>query len=251
MSGLFSTEGKFYGALSLAADLVIVNVMMLVAMLPVVTGGAALRAATVVITQLLNNEAGTPVRTFLREFTRKWKASTVWWFITTALMLFAVYEFYVIFRADVGNTTRLLLCASVLSGVCVLRPLSVWFYPIAHMGGVRSTLTHSVQLAFAPAAAHNCGGSFHIVTIVDVCGSGFSTGGCCGVLCAHWCGIYAVSGAACAGRERGRGQPLANRLSTQYLPNVCYPAHAMCTRYVKSWRRCKLMGDCRSFISGG
>ena len=84
MSGLFSTEGKFYGALSLAADLVIVNVMMLVAMLPVVTGGAALRAATVVITQLLNNEAGTPVRTFLREFTRKWKASTVWWFITTA-----------------------------------------------------------------------------------------------------------------------------------------------------------------------
>ena len=48
--------------------------MMLVAMLPVVTGGAALRAATVVITQLLNNEAGTPVRTFLREFTRKWKA---------------------------------------------------------------------------------------------------------------------------------------------------------------------------------
>ena len=53
MPGLFSTEGKFYGALSLAADLVIVNVMMLVAMLPVVTGGAALRAATVVITQLL------------------------------------------------------------------------------------------------------------------------------------------------------------------------------------------------------
>ena len=149
MSGLFSTEGKFYGALSLAADLVIVNVMMLVAMLPVVTGGAALRAATVVITQLLNNEAGTPVRTFLREFTRKWKASTVWWFITTALMLFAVYEFYVIFRADVGNTTRLLLCASVLSGVCVLAAVSVWFYPIAHMGGVRSTLTHSVQLAFA------------------------------------------------------------------------------------------------------
>ena len=145
MSGLFSTEGKFYGALSLAADLVIVNVMMLVAMLPVVTGGAALRAATVVITELLNNEAGTPVRTFLREFTRKWKASTVWWFITTALMLFAVYEFYVIFRADVGNTTRLLLCA----GVCVLAAVSVWFYPIAHMGGVRSTLTHSVQLAFA------------------------------------------------------------------------------------------------------
>ena len=139
MPGLFSTEGKFYGALSLAADLVIVNVMMLVAMLPVVTGGAALRAATVVITQLLNNEAGTPVRTFLREFTRKWKASTVWWFITTALMLFAVYEFYVIFRADVGNTTRLLLCASVLSGVCVLAAVSVWFYPLAHMGGVRST----------------------------------------------------------------------------------------------------------------
>ena len=149
MPGLFSTEGKFYGALSLAADLVIVNVMMLVAMLPVVTGGAALRAATVVITQLLNNEAGTPVRTFLREFTRKWKASTVWWFITTALMLFAVYEFYVIFRADVGNTTRLLLCASVLSGVCVLAAVGVWFYPLAHMGGVRSTLTHSVQLAFA------------------------------------------------------------------------------------------------------
>ena len=120
MPGLFSTEGKFYGALSLAADLVIVNVMMLVAMLPVVTGGAALRAATVVITQLLNNEAGTPVRTFLREFTRKWKVSTVWWFITTALMLF-----------------------------CVLASVSVWFYPLAHMGGVRSTLTHSVQLAFA------------------------------------------------------------------------------------------------------
>ena len=148
MPGLFSTEGKFYGALSLAADLVIVNVMMLVAMLPVVTGGAAVRAATVVIIQLLNNEAGTPVRTFLREFTRKWKTSTVWWLITTALMLFAVYEFYVIFRADVGDITRLLLCASVLSGICVLAAVSVWFYPLAHMGGVRSTLRYSVQLAF-------------------------------------------------------------------------------------------------------
>ena len=240
MPGLFSTEGKFYGALSLAGDLVIVNVMMLVAMLPVVTGGAALRAATVVITQLLNNEAGTPVRTFLREFTRKWKASTVWWFITTALMLFAVYEFYVIFRADVGNTTRLLLCGRER----VVLPDSSHGWGSFNADAFRAA-------RIRPAAAHNCGGSFHIVTIVGVCGSGFSTGGCCGVLCAHWCGIYAVSGAACAGRERGRGQPLANRLSTQCLPKVCYPAHVMCKRYVKSWRRCKLMGDCRSFISGG
>jgi len=46
MPGLFSTEGKFYGALSLAADLVIVNVMMLVAMLPVVTGVALDDAVT-------------------------------------------------------------------------------------------------------------------------------------------------------------------------------------------------------------
>ena len=152
MSRFFSTDSKFYAAMSLATDLVIINLLLLATSLPFVTVGASLRAATVVIRQLLNDEGSTPVRTYLREFRIHWRAPTLWWLISAGLWGLAIYEFYVFNMAagaGLGGASRVALYASVMSGLGIITAISVWFYPLARGEGFMPTLKTAVLEMFS------------------------------------------------------------------------------------------------------
>ena len=119
MDRFFSTDTKFYAAWSLLADLVIINLLMIVASIPIVTAGAATRAGVVVARDMVREEGSRPVRRFLRTLLDNWRTPTLWWLFTLVLAGAIGYEFYVISRADLG-TVGLIFAAGVTSGALIL-----------------------------------------------------------------------------------------------------------------------------------
>ena len=67
MKGLPS-DSRFYQALGMAIDLVVLNLAMVVTGLPVVTGGAALVAGLLVCLRMVRGDAVRPIRDFLAAF---------------------------------------------------------------------------------------------------------------------------------------------------------------------------------------
>ncbi|MDR7330159.1 DUF624 domain-containing protein [Corynebacterium guangdongense] len=153
MSRIFGIDTPFYRALALFADLVLVNLAMVVGALPLLTFGPAQRAAAGVTRGLVRGEGSRPVRSFLGLLPRGWAAATVWWLVSLGCGLLALYELIVIGRA-VDGVTSVVLSALVLMGMGLVGGISVWFYPLldARPAGVAPTLTaaalHSVRYPF-------------------------------------------------------------------------------------------------------
>ena len=150
MSRIFGIDTPFYRALALFADIVLVNLAMVIGVLPVLTFGPAQRAAAGVTGGLARGEGSRPVRTFLGLLPRGWVASTAWWLVSLGCALLALYELIVIGRAVDGPTAGV-LSALVLMGMVLVGGISVWFYPLldASSAGLAQVLTaaalHSVR----------------------------------------------------------------------------------------------------------
>ena len=72
-------------AITLMADIVILNMFLVVACLPVVTAGAAVRAASVVVRDIAAGVGSGYSMQFLRELTQRWKPVTLYWLLLIAL----------------------------------------------------------------------------------------------------------------------------------------------------------------------
>lgn len=79
MPRLIRLDSPFYRAWSSAADLVVVNILTLLACLPVLTAGAALTACARVTMEMAREEDSYTVRTWWRSFRGNLAQSLVWW----------------------------------------------------------------------------------------------------------------------------------------------------------------------------
>lgn len=120
-------ESNFYHAVSLAADIVIVNILMVVTSLPIVTIGPSLRAGSVVITQLIAEEGSSPARTYFSELKKHWVPSTIWGLVVVALLLLARYEVSVIDHVGLGAVGTALK-VGLVSGIIIIAGISLWFF---------------------------------------------------------------------------------------------------------------------------
>lgn len=146
MDRFFSTDTKFYAVWSLLADLVIINLLMILASIPVVTAGAATRAGVVVARDMVRDEGSTPVRRFLRALLDNWRTPTLWWLLTLVFSGAIGYEFYVISRAGLGNV-GLIFAAGVTSGSLVLLGITAWVYPLCALSDEHTPLRRTLATA--------------------------------------------------------------------------------------------------------
>lgn len=122
-------DSKVMQALALAADVVLVNVLLILTSLPVVTAGAALAASHATLLELINDEGSGVVRTYLRHFRASWKAATLGWFIVLVAGLLLAWEFWALGRMD--GWGALAAQTGVIVGVLLLAIWAVWFFPLA------------------------------------------------------------------------------------------------------------------------
>ncbi len=117
-----------YQSLALAADIVVVNVLMVLTSLPIVTMGASLRAGNYVIGQLVNDEGSHPARTFFRQFRRHWRTSTIWWLIVLVLGLLGIFEWNILSADLIGEAASFGFRAGLVSGGLILGGISAWLF---------------------------------------------------------------------------------------------------------------------------
>lgn len=122
-------DSKVMQALALAADVVLVNVLLILTSLPVVTAGAVLAASHATLLELINDEGSGVVRTYLRHFRASWKAATLGWFIVLGAGLLLAWEFWALGRMD--GWGALAAQTGVIVGVLLLAIWAVWFFPLA------------------------------------------------------------------------------------------------------------------------
>lgn len=79
MPGFLRPDSAFYRAWSAAADLVVVNLLTLLACLPIITAGAALTACARVVMEMVREEDTYTVRTWWRSFRTNLVQSLAWW----------------------------------------------------------------------------------------------------------------------------------------------------------------------------
>ena len=127
MNRILGPESKFYAVLSLFADLVILNVLLVITCFPVLTGGMSLRTAHEVAGQMVREEGSRRGALFIRGLLTRPGINTAWWIICLAVAGLAAYEFAIIAQADIGRM-GLVLRAALISGLIVLGCISVWFF---------------------------------------------------------------------------------------------------------------------------
>lgn len=120
---------RFFSAWTLAADLVLVNLALVLVGLPVVSFGAGLAACFVVCLQLVSGTGAQPLRTFFTAFARGLVPATLAWLASAGLGALLFWEWSVtgqLVSATVGLVVRsvLLVVGVLLAGT------SVWFWPL-------------------------------------------------------------------------------------------------------------------------
>lgn len=149
MARFLSPDSKFYSALSLAADLVIINVLFVVSCFPVFTVGLSARTAHQVIGQMVREEGSRPARTFIRNLLSRPVPAFAWGIIALALVALGLYELVVFNRAGLSTGLRIALTASLLSGLLLFTGITQWFF---HLEG-RAAEVHTAEVhAAAPQA---------------------------------------------------------------------------------------------------
>ena len=150
MNRFLGPESKFYAVLSLFADLVIVNVLLVITCFPVFTGGMSLRTAHEVTGRMVREEGSRRGSMFVRRLLTRPGINTAWWLICLAVLGLAAYEFAIIAQADLG-AVGIALRATLISGLVLLACISVWFF---HLDAPYSSFRQRSTAAITHAVAH-------------------------------------------------------------------------------------------------
>lgn len=100
MSGIFSAEGKLAGFLNRVGDLIALNLLALVCMIPVVTAGAAVTSLYEVTLKMVKNEEGPVASSYWKAFRSNFKKSTLIWLIGGGLTAFLAADIWLLGRVD-------------------------------------------------------------------------------------------------------------------------------------------------------
>ena len=134
-------------AFTLMADIVILNMLLVVSCLPVVTGGAALRSANVVAGEMVQGRGSRYAMLYLRSLTERWKAATVFWVLLLVAAVALVYQQFVVFQAGVDGFALTVIQALAVAGAFIIAGVTVWFYAFASMGTTEDAERGFVELA--------------------------------------------------------------------------------------------------------
>ena len=88
MGRLFSLDSPLFSFLSKVADLIILNILVMICCIPIVTVGASLTALHYVVLKMVRNEDSYIVRSYFKPFKQNFRQATVIWLIM--LLIFAV-----------------------------------------------------------------------------------------------------------------------------------------------------------------
>lgn len=161
MTSILNLDGKLYRSFSLAADLVILNLLVVLSSLPVVTAGMALCAAYKVVFQMVHCQAPMVGQEFIKSIREQLIVPTVGWFIAVGATILTAVNFRVLNLYEHHSAHMLsgfsegmftVFRGLMLGALLVIYSVSMWFFPIA---GLRTgTALEVIRDSFIHAFRH-------------------------------------------------------------------------------------------------
>lgn len=110
MGNLFRYDNKFFEVLGKITDIVILNLLCIIACLPIITIGASITATYSVAMQMVKGKEPYVVKEFIKRFKENFKTSTIAWTIMLIIGGVLLFDFYIsrlVLNESISNVLQL------------------------------------------------------------------------------------------------------------------------------------------------
>ncbi len=128
MGRIFSMDSPLFSFLNKVADLILLNLLVMVCCIPVFTVGAAFTALNYVCLKMVRNEEGYITRSFFKSFKQNFKQATIIWLIILLVAGVLVGDVFIILYSNVSFPTWMktaLLAVGLIGLVAVMHVFPV------------------------------------------------------------------------------------------------------------------------------
>ena len=174
MGKFFDMDSPIMRFLNRVADLLILNILVMICCIPIITVGAAVTAMHYVLLKIVRDEEGYLLKGFFKSFIRNFKQATLAWLLM--LVVIAVYLGDVlIFKYSGVEFPKALVIAVIAVGIIALM-ISVYVFPlIARFDNTtKNTVKNAAILAFANLPRTLAMVFFYVAPFIAVCLSAYS-----------------------------------------------------------------------------
>ncbi|MCM1047025.1 MAG: YesL family protein [Clostridiales bacterium] len=148
MSRFLDLDSPFMRALSRMADLMILNLLVLVLCIPVITAGAAFTAMHFVLLKIVRGEEGYLVRGFFKSFKQNFRQATILWLMILGVVALLVLDLVILGSAamDMPRIYTILILAIAL----LLLIVGVYIFPVLARfdNSIKNTLRNAFLISF-------------------------------------------------------------------------------------------------------
>lgn len=175
MGRFFDLESPLMRVLNRVADLMILNLLMIVCCIPVITTGAAVTAMHYVILKMVRGEEGYLVRGFFKSFKENFKQATLIWLIM--LVIIAVYIGDTVIFLFSGMTFPKLLVIAVIAVGIILALIAMYIFPLLARfeNTIRNTIKNAALIAIGNLPKTILMAVFYVLPLVIVYFSAYAT----------------------------------------------------------------------------
>ena len=147
MGRFFDMDSPVMRALNRVADLMILNLLMIVCCIPVITVGAAFTAMHYVILKMIRGEEGYLIRGFFKSFTANFKQATLIWLLM--LLVIVVYVGDAVIFSFSGIVFPKAMVIAVIAVGVILFLISMYIFPLLARfeNTIRSTIKNAALIA--------------------------------------------------------------------------------------------------------
>lgn len=128
MGQLFNLDSPLMRGMSKVADLMILNLLVIVTCIPIVTIGASLTAMHYVLIKMTRNEGSYVAEMFFRSFKENFKQATALWLVNILLILVFAVDVVLFFFSE--NTLPFPVFVCVVAVGILFMMTCMYFYPL-------------------------------------------------------------------------------------------------------------------------
>ncbi len=149
MGRFFDLESPLMRTLNRVADLMILNLLMIVCCIPIITVGASVTAMHYVILKMIRGEEGYLVRGFFKSFAANFKQATLIWLLMLVVIVVYVGDAFIFSYSGIAFPKPLVI-AVIAVGV-ILYLISMYVFPLLARfeNTIRNTLRNAALMAVA------------------------------------------------------------------------------------------------------
>jgi len=128
MGRIFDLDSPVMRFLSRVADLIILNLLVLITIIPIITVGASFSALHYVLIKMVKNEENYIFKMYFKAFKENFKKATLLWLIMLAIILVFVFDFYIM--AYSGMVFPWVFVVGVFAVAVILFMAGMYVFPL-------------------------------------------------------------------------------------------------------------------------